>query len=236
MLERAHFAIDIGVQVSHGAVRAYVDGRARRAQRAGNPDDIAAMARIVREAVEAGARRVLHVADHRPPRHGRRAGPGHVRGGGRVVRARSARWPTAAAAVFELAPMGAAGEDIVGAEEELDWMCRLADEIGMPVSFALDAGRRRTRPLAGADGRVDPRHRRGAPVYPQVAGATVRHVARARRAAMLSAAGPPIARCSIVFPRGAGAELAQARRPCRDPRARKTSRRSQRCCSKVWAR
>ena len=31
-------------------------------------------------------------------------------------------------AVFELAPMGAAGEDLVAPKSEIDWMCRLADD------------------------------------------------------------------------------------------------------------
>ena len=40
-------------------------------------------------------------------------------------------------AVFELAPQGAAGEDLVAPKKELDWMQRLGAEIDRPVSFAL---------------------------------------------------------------------------------------------------
>jgi N-acyl-D-aspartate/D-glutamate deacylase len=40
-------------------------------------------------------------------------------------------------AVFELAPQGAAGEDIVAPKKELEWMRRLGAEIDRPVSFAL---------------------------------------------------------------------------------------------------
>ena len=40
-------------------------------------------------------------------------------------------------AVFELAPQGAAGEDIVAPKKELEWMRRLGGEIDRPVSFAL---------------------------------------------------------------------------------------------------
>jgi len=39
--------------------------------------------------------------------------------------------------VFELAPAGAAGEDLAGPEREMAWMRRLAREIRRPLSFAL---------------------------------------------------------------------------------------------------
>src|SRR5690242_141593 len=54
-LERREFAIDVGVQVSHGAVRAYAMGERGAANEPANPEEIAAMADIVREAIEAGA-------------------------------------------------------------------------------------------------------------------------------------------------------------------------------------
>jgi N-acyl-D-aspartate/D-glutamate deacylase len=72
-------------------------------------------------------------------------------------------------AVFELAPMGAAGEDIVAPKIEIDWMCRLADAIGMPVSFALEqvqAAPDLWRELMDESIRATDA---GAPVYPQVA-------------------------------------------------------------------
>src|SRR5690554_3479783 len=53
-LERRSFAIDIGAQVPHGAVRAYVMGEALNENEA-SPEQIAQMATIVREGLEAGA-------------------------------------------------------------------------------------------------------------------------------------------------------------------------------------
>ena len=41
------------------------------------------------------------------------------------------------AGVFELAPAGVAGEDVVGPAKEIDWMRRLSAKIGRPVTFAL---------------------------------------------------------------------------------------------------
>ena len=41
------------------------------------------------------------------------------------------------AGIFELAPAGVAGEDIVAPAKEVDWMRRLSAAIGRPVTFAL---------------------------------------------------------------------------------------------------
>ena len=72
--------------------------------------------------------------------------------------------------MFELAPAGAAGEDIVSPAKEVDWMARLSAKIDRPVTFALiqvDAAPELWRELmdaslAAAEG--------GADVWPQVAG------------------------------------------------------------------
>ena len=74
--ERKQFAVDVGVNISHGAVRAYVlgEGRANEADRPGGPfespltdEDIAAVAAVVQEGVEAGAMGFCsnREADHR---------------------------------------------------------------------------------------------------------------------------------------------------------------------------
>ena len=87
-LDGRQFGIDVGVQVSHGAVRAYAMGergagqRARHARRdRGHGGDRAGSGRGRRA-------RLLDVAHARPPRHGRPSGTGHLRGRGRAVRAR----------------------------------------------------------------------------------------------------------------------------------------------------
>ncbi|MCG8589521.1 MAG: amidohydrolase family protein [Proteobacteria bacterium] len=54
-LERTPLAIDVGTQVPHGAVRAYVMGDRGPAHEVATPDEIAGMAAVVREAIEAGA-------------------------------------------------------------------------------------------------------------------------------------------------------------------------------------
>jgi N-acyl-D-aspartate/D-glutamate deacylase len=167
-LDRRTFAIDVGVQVSHGAVRAYSMGERGAANEPANPDEIAAMAVIVREAVEAGAlgfstsRTMGHRAMDGRPVPGTFAAEDELFALGRGMAA-------GGRAVFELAPMGAAGEDIVAPKTEIDWMCRLADAIGMPVSFALEqvaAAPDLWRELMDESIRATDA---GAPVYPQVA-------------------------------------------------------------------
>ena len=54
-LDRRRYGIDVGVQVSHGAVRAYAMGERGAANEPATPEEIAAMAAIVQDAVESGA-------------------------------------------------------------------------------------------------------------------------------------------------------------------------------------
>jgi N-acyl-D-amino-acid deacylase len=133
---KQQYAIDVGSQVAHGAVRAYAMGERGARNQPATPDDIKAMARLVREAVEAGAlgfstsRTLAHVAMDGEPVPGTFAAEEELFGLGRAMAA-------GGQAVFELAPQGAAGEDIVGPKKELEWMRRLSREIDRPVSFAL---------------------------------------------------------------------------------------------------
>ncbi len=136
-LDRRQFAIDVGTQVSHGAVRAYAMGERGAKNEPAGADDIETMAGLVREAIEAGAlgfstsRTLGHRAMDGEPVPGTFAAEDELFGLGRAMAA-------GGRAVFELAPLGAAGEDIVAPRKEVDWMSRLAAEIGMPVSYALE--------------------------------------------------------------------------------------------------
>jgi N-acyl-D-aspartate/D-glutamate deacylase len=72
-------------------------------------------------------------------------------------------------AVFELAPQGAAGEDIVGPKRELEWMRRLGGEIDRPLSFALiqvDADPNLWREQLDLSAAA---HAAGSRLYPQIA-------------------------------------------------------------------
>ncbi len=139
-LERSPLAIDLGTQVPHGAVRAYVMGDRGARNEPATADDIAEMYRIVREGLEAGAlgfstsRTLGHRAVDGEPVPGTYAQEDELFGIGRAL-------GDLGRGVFELAGAGAAG-DMAGdppdaALKEIDWMRRLAAEIGRPVSFAM---------------------------------------------------------------------------------------------------
>src|SRR5215468_990465 len=114
-LEAMPRALDVGAQVPHGAVRAYVMGeRGARNQPAG-ADDIAGMAAIVREGIEAGAlgfttsRTLLHRAIDGEPVPGTFAAAEELIGIGGVL-------GELGRGVIELAA------DLLPEEPELAWM------------------------------------------------------------------------------------------------------------------
>jgi N-acyl-D-amino-acid deacylase len=167
-IEKGKFAVDVGSQIAHGPVRAYAMGERGARNEPATSEDIEAMAGLVREAVEAGAlgfstsRTLGHRAMDGEPVPGTFAAEDELFGLGRAMAA-------GGRAVFELAPEGVAGEDILAPKRELAWMERLAGEIGRPVSFALiqidaapDLWREQLEVSAAA-------HAAGSPLYPQVA-------------------------------------------------------------------
>jgi N-acyl-D-amino-acid deacylase len=135
-LDRKPFALDVGTQVPHGAVRAYVMGERGARNEPATEADIAGMADLVREAIRAGAlgfstsRTLAHRAIDGEPVPGTFAAEDELFGIGRVL-------GELGTGVFELAPAGALGEDLVAPAQEVAWMRRLATEIGRPVSFVL---------------------------------------------------------------------------------------------------
>jgi len=136
VLDQRRLGIDVGAQVPHGAVRAYVMGERGARNEPATPEDIEAMGRIVEEAIEAGAlgvstSRVLgHRAMDGEQVPGTFAAEDELFGIGRALQ-RQGR------GVFELAPAGADGQDLVRARREVDWMRRLSAEVGAPVTFAM---------------------------------------------------------------------------------------------------
>jgi len=168
-LDAQPLMLDVGTQVPHGAVRGYVMGERGARNEPATPDDIAAMARIVQEGVEAGAlgvstsRTIAHRAIDGEPVPGTFAAEDELFALGRALTA-------AGTGVFELAPAGVMGEDLAAPEREMDWMVRLAEETGRPLTFALiqhDLEPDQWRKMLDLVGEV---HDRGIPIRPQVAG------------------------------------------------------------------
>jgi N-acyl-D-amino-acid deacylase len=128
-LERMPRSVDVGTQIPHGAVRAYVMGERGAKNEKATPEDIEQMAAIVREGLRAGAlgfstsRTLLHRARDGEVVPGTYADDAEVLGIGRVL-------GEVGHGVFEVA------SDLAPEGDELAWMSRLGKETGRPVSFA----------------------------------------------------------------------------------------------------
>jgi N-acyl-D-amino-acid deacylase len=168
VIGRRNYAVDVGSQLAHGAVRAFAMGERGARNEPAAPDDIAAMARLVQEAVEAGAlgfstsRTLGHRAIDGEPVPGTYAAEDELFGLGRAMAA-------GGQAVFELAPQGVAGEDIIAPKKELEWMRRLGAEIDRPISFGMiqvDAAPELWREQLDISAAA---HASGSRLYPQIA-------------------------------------------------------------------
>jgi N-acyl-D-amino-acid deacylase len=168
VIGRRELAVDMGSQIAHGTVRAYAMGERGARNEPATAEDIAMMSRIVQEAVEAGAlgfsssRTLAHRAMDGEPVPGTFAAEDELFALGRATAA-------GGGAVFELAPQGAAGEDIVAPRTELEWMRRLGEEIDCALSFALiqvDADPNLWREQLDLSAAA---HQAGSRLYPQVA-------------------------------------------------------------------
>ncbi|MDE0881225.1 MAG: amidohydrolase family protein [Myxococcota bacterium] len=129
-IESSPHAIDFGVQVPHGAVRAYVMGDRGASNETATPADIKAMAALVEEGLHAGAlgfstsRTLMHKSIDGVPVPGTFAGRDELFGIGDALR-RSNK------GVFQIA---AQHEEV---PSELDWLDELAQFTGRPMSFNL---------------------------------------------------------------------------------------------------
>ncbi len=135
-LERREYAVDVAALIAHGPVRAYVMGERGANNEPASSDDIAEMAAIVESAVRAGARgfstsrTITHTAMNGEPVPGTFAAEDELFAMGRALQ-------RAGKGVFEIAPAGLAGEDLVAPKVEHDWMVRLAKEIERPVTWLM---------------------------------------------------------------------------------------------------
>ena len=136
-LEQTPRTIDIGAQIAHGPLRAYVMGERGAQNEPATPTDIEQMAAIVGDAIEAGAlgfstsRTLSHRAIDGEPVPGTYAAEDELFGIGRALR-------DAGAGLFEVAPSGIIGSDHADPHKEVAWMQRLAAEIERPVTFGMN--------------------------------------------------------------------------------------------------
>ncbi len=142
VLERRAWSMDVGTQIAHGPLRAYVMGERGIRNEAASGDDIEAMARLTAEALSAGAlgfstSRILgHQSLHGDPV------PGTFAGEDELFALGAAMAPFGS--VFELVPGGSVGQgglslgaNEAGIDAELTWMRRLSLETGLPITFLI---------------------------------------------------------------------------------------------------
>lgn len=168
-LEGKRWTMDVATQVSHGAVRGYVMGDRGARNEPATAADISAMAAIVGEAIAAGAfgfstsRTLAHRALDGEPVPGTFAMADELFGIGAAIAG-------AGGGVYEVAPLGTAGEDPAGMRREVEWMAKLSEDFGLPLTYALlqtDADPELWRDLLAASQKANAA---GAQLYPQVAG------------------------------------------------------------------
>lgn len=168
-LESLPHAIDLGSQIAHGPVRAYVMGERGASNEPATETDIVNMSRIVREGLDAGAlgfstsRTMLHLAVDGEPVPGTFACQNELLGLANAVR-------EAGHGIIESAPAGISGDDLLAPEKEMDWMRKISQQSGVPITFLFaqnnedpDSWRRMLRECEKAA-------EAGAKIYPQVFG------------------------------------------------------------------
>ena len=135
-LDRVPHVMDIGTQVPHAAVRAYVMGERGANNEPATADDIAGMRAVVADAVRAGAlgfstsRTVLHHTADGAPIAGTYASEDELFGIGDALR-------ELGAGLYEVVPSGVIGESGDTLPGEIDWARRLAATIDRPVCMLV---------------------------------------------------------------------------------------------------
>jgi N-acyl-D-amino-acid deacylase len=134
VLAERRWTADVGAMIAHGALRTYVMGERGARNEPATAEDVARMAELVARAIEAGAmgfstsRTIGHTSVSGDPVPGTFAAEDEL-----FAIARS--MAEVGRGVFEVAPSGIVSDDHVSPESEIEWMCRLGAETGVPVTY-----------------------------------------------------------------------------------------------------
>ena len=135
-LDKVPRTIDIGAQLGHGALRAFVMEQRGADNEKATAQDIERMAALVREAMQAGAlgfsssRTEVHISLDGRPVPGTYASDAELTALARAVKA-SGR------GLFEVVTAGVAGEDVEGLDREMAMLKRIAANSNCPIMFLL---------------------------------------------------------------------------------------------------
>jgi N-acyl-D-amino-acid deacylase len=159
--------LDVGAQIGHGPLRAYVMGDRSMDDGPASNDDIAAMAALVEGALRAGAfgfstsRTPLHRAKDGELVPGTHADERELLGIGAAIR-RVGR------GVFQFAP-----DHALVPVAEWPWMRKLAALTGQPVSVNVNQPDSAPHVWREVLGLLDQAHQDGLPIFAQIAGRTI---------------------------------------------------------------
>jgi N-acyl-D-aspartate/D-glutamate deacylase len=129
-IDRKPHSIDVVAQIPHAPLRAYVMGRERALESEATPEDIAEMARLTKQAIEAGAlgfttsRTFIHLSKAGELIPGTHAEP-------KELLAIAAQMAETGSGVFQLI------SDKLGRPEDLAWMTKIGRITGKPIIFSL---------------------------------------------------------------------------------------------------
>ncbi|MDC0074856.1 amidohydrolase family protein [Alphaproteobacteria bacterium] len=168
-LEKKPHAIDLGCQIAHGPLRAYVMGERGAKNEVATPDDIEKMSNIVEEALNSGAlgfstsRTLLHLAIDGEPVPGTYASESELMSLAKAV-------SRAGHGIFELAPAGISGDDLIAPKKEMQWMEKVALETGVPLTFLFAQNNKSPESWKTMLSECEAANARGAKIFPQVFG------------------------------------------------------------------
>ncbi len=166
-LDARSYAIDIGAQIAHGPLRAYVMGERGAGNEKATPEDSQAMGLLVEEALRAGA---LGFSTSRTPLHKSKSGelvPGTTAADDELFEIGDAL-RRAGHGVFQYAP-----EHTTLPDTEWGWMTELARRTGRTVSVNLNQSDRAPEVWRRVLSLLDESREEGISIVAQVAGRTV---------------------------------------------------------------
>lgn len=166
-VERQPRALDIGTQIAHGPLRAYVMGDRGAANEPATDHDLAAMADLVREAMRAGA---LGFSTSRTPIHRSKTGelvPGTT-AAHRELFAIGDAMADAGHGLLQYSP-----EHVVLLVQEWEWMREFARRTGLTVSVNLNQDDRAPDLWREVLAALDQARHDGLPLVAQVAGRSI---------------------------------------------------------------